>query len=122
MVRAIIQLRNGRVCSGSLDKTIRIWNPETGAQDLVIDHNKDSVSALCQFEDGRIVSGSQFTGMIYLWNISTTFDAADCSDTLYGHKDTVTSLFQMADGRLCSSSADRSIKLWGNATLPHFII
>jgi hypothetical protein len=62
-VKALCVLRDGRLASGSQDKTIRLWNVKTGAETarLEIDAALRSVAAL---PDGRVVAGDDL-GLVH---------------------------------------------------------
>lgn len=106
-VTSLIQLADGRVCSGNRDATLKMWDTKapTGAQTWA--KHRDWVLSVVQLTNGRICSGGRDT-KIKVWD--TTHD--ECVMELLGHKAGVTSVIQLTDGRICSGSSDRSIKLW----------
>ena len=57
-VMSVIQLMDGRICSGSWDKTIRVWNAVSGVCEKVLQGHTNSVMSVIQLMDGRICSGS----------------------------------------------------------------
>jgi WD40 repeat protein len=107
-VCSVIELSDGRVCSCSRDRTVRIWNIATETCEVLTGHTLDVV-CLVQLADGRLCSGSN-DNTIRVWNASTH----ECEKVLTGHTDQVTCLIQLADGRLCSSSGDSdgTIRIW----------
>ena len=56
-VFCVTQLDDGRICSGSGDETIKIWDVGTGACVMTLT-DKGSVFCVTQLGDGRICSGS----------------------------------------------------------------
>jgi len=73
-------LPNGRLASGSDDKTINIWNTKSGFLTRTLTGHTRSVEALVVLPDGRLVSGSD-DKLINIWNAET----GELLDTLEGH-------------------------------------
>ncbi|KAI8074535.1 quinon protein alcohol dehydrogenase-like superfamily [Gongronella butleri] len=93
------------VMTGSYDKTIRIWNMETGELIRVLNGHTRCVRAL-QFDDAKLVSGAM-DNTLKIWNWQT----GQLIRTLEGHTGGVLSLH--FDCRLMASgSTDRTIRLW----------
>jgi WD40 repeat protein len=82
-----------RVISGSLDKTVKVWNLETGEEPLTLTGHSDWVRAVAVTADGtRVISGS-LDKTVKVWNLETgeeiaTFsgdsDFLSCAVTLNG--------------------------------------
>ncbi|CAG7853599.1 Nuclear distribution protein PAC1 {ECO:0000255/HAMAP-Rule:MF_03141} AltName: Full=Lissencephaly-1 homolog {ECO:0000255/HAMAP-Rule:MF_03141}; Short=LIS-1 {ECO:0000255/HAMAP-Rule:MF_03141}; AltName: Full=nudF homolog {ECO:0000255/HAMAP-Rule:MF_03141} [Serendipita indica DSM 11827] len=104
-----------RIVSGSHDKTIRLWDAETG-QPLgePLRGHQDSVSAVAFLPDGsRIVSGSH-DKTIRLWDAET---GQPLGGPLRGHQDSISTVAFSADGsRIVSGSIDKTIRLWDAET------
>jgi WD40 repeat protein len=101
----LIQLHDGRIASGSSDKTIRIWNVD--GTSIEWNGHTDWVYCLLQLQDGRIVSGS-VDRTIRIWNMDGT------SIEWKGHKGSARSLIQLQDGRIVSTSYDGTIRIWND--------
>jgi len=56
---ALTVLQNGILVSGSLDNTIKIWNPTTGALIQTLTGHTNPVKALTVLQNGNLVSGSE---------------------------------------------------------------
>ena len=56
-----------RLASGSADKTIRLWDPKSGAEVARIEGHTSAVTALAVLPDGRLASGSD-DNTIRLWD------------------------------------------------------
>jgi WD40 repeat protein len=77
-VYTIAILPDGRIVSGSEDRTIRIWNSSTGDCEMSLCGHNSYVKAIAVLPDGRIVSGS-VDKTIRIWNLST----GECESILY---------------------------------------
>ena len=98
-----------RLMSGSYDRTVHVWNLETGELVQVLKGHMRCVRAL-QFDDAKLVTGSM-DNTLKIWNYHT----GQCIRTLQGHTDGVVSLH--FDSRiLVSGSADKNLKVWNFLT------
>jgi WD40 repeat protein len=70
-VCAIIQLTDGRLCTGSDDNTIKLWNLASGECESTLVGHSRSVSAIVQYSSTHICSGS-YDNTIKLWNLQTS--------------------------------------------------
>jgi WD40 repeat protein len=110
---------DGRIAlaSGSLDRTVRLWNPQTAKVLRVLKGHKRYVTSLAALEiDGSLAlaSGSD-DNTIRLWDARS----GKVLRVLEGHEDTVTSLAALQiDGSLvlASGSHDNIIRLWDPRT------
>jgi WD40 repeat protein len=108
-VWCLLQLRDGRIASGSNDGSIRIWNEDGTSIEWERCTNRkregypDGVLCLLQLQDGRIASGSD---VILVWNFDGSFVEWK------GHTGCITCLIQLQDGRIASGSGDQTIRIW----------
>ena len=102
-----------RIVSGSRDKTIKVWDAQTGRCEQTLQGHQSGVLSLALSPDGkRIVSGSN-DNSIKVWDAQT----GRCEQTLQGHVDWVMSVALSPDGkRIVSGSNDNSIKVWDAQT------
>ncbi len=67
-VSALAVLPDGRLASGSDDKTVRVWRPSTGACEAVLEGHTNGVYALdAVLPDGRLACGLH-DGTVRLWS------------------------------------------------------
>ncbi len=98
-----------KIISGSYDKTIKIWDANTGQCLKTLEGHSRYVSSVAYSPDGtKIISGS-YDYTIKIWNANT----GECLKTLKGHKYTVESVAYSPDSkRIISGSSDETIKIW----------
>ncbi|KAK4521046.1 U11/U12 small nuclear ribonucleoprotein [Mucor velutinosus] len=93
------------VVTGSFDKSVCVWDLDTGALRQTLRGHSRCVRAL-QFDDAKLVTGAM-DNTLKIWNYQT----GQCIRTLEGHTGGVLSLH--FDSRiLASGSTDHTIRLW----------
>ena len=104
-----------RVVTGSRDKTIRIWDVESGntVGEPLTGHT-DCVNSVAYSPDGcHIISGSS-DRTIRIWDAET---GAAVGNTLNGHTEWVNSVAYSPDGcHIISGSFDQTIRIWDAET------
>lgn len=95
--------------TGSYDRTIRVWNLQTGETLRVLSGHARGVRCL-QFDDSKVISGSM-DRTLKIWNWRT----GELLRTLEGHTEGIVSL-TYNDRVLASGSADSSIRIWNCQT------
>ena len=105
-VLCLCVLNDGRLVSGSSDKSIIIYNKNTYKPDLIIKGHKESVYCIIQLSTGELVSCSQdYTIKIY--NIKGL--KYEVIQTLNNHTNTVYKIIELQNKVLTSCSFDESI-------------
>ena len=105
-VLCLCVLNDGRLVSGSSDKSIIIYNKNTYQPDLIIKEHKESVYCIIQLSTGELVSCSQdYTIKIY--NIKGL--KYEVIQTLNNHTNTVYKIIELQNKVLTSCSFDESI-------------
>jgi len=109
-VRSVVFSPDGqRALSGSKDKTVRLWDVESGRCLRVLESHTNSVRSVAWSPDGqRALSGSE-DHTVRLWDVQS----GRCLRVLEGHTDCVRSVAWSPDGgRALSGSEDKTIRLW----------
>lgn len=99
------------IASCSWDRTIRVWDAETGVPTLQpLEEHSDWVTSVAFSPDGKqIVSGSE-DRTIRLWSAET---GELILQPLEGHNSTVTSVAFSHDGKqIVSGSEDNTLRVW----------
>jgi WD40 repeat protein/tetratricopeptide (TPR) repeat protein len=119
-VRAVSFSRDGTVASGSKDKMVKIWHPDSTPVNRILSGHGDWVYKVSFSKDGKTIASASRDKTVKLWR-------ADGSllKTLVGHQDSVTWTSISPDDRaVASASDDKTVKVWNLAgklldTLPH---
>lgn len=98
-----------RAASGGVDKTIRLWDMETGKELARFEGHEDNVTCLAFSPDGKkLVSGGS-DNTVRIWDI----DLGRQVKLLKGHSNIVTCLdFSSTNRLIASGSYDGSIRIW----------
>ena len=111
---------NGRIVSGSRDRTVRVWNPRVAADQpghmVVLRGHGGWVTSVAVSPDGRIVSGSS-DGTIRVWNPHAVADQPGHVVVLWGDNSWVTSVAVLSDDRIVSGSYNFTVRVW-NPRIP----
>lgn len=104
--------RNGRhIASGSGDRTVRVWDIETGQNVLTLSI-EDGVTTVAISPDGRYVAAGSLDKSVRVWDAQTGY-LVERLEGAEGHKDSVYSVAFAPNGRdLVSGSLDKTIKMW----------
>lgn len=96
------------LASASKDRTIRLWDMETGGQIAQIGEHVEDVTAIAFSPGGRLLAvGDHYA--IQLWDIETKQQIV----RLEGHTDWIYSInFSLNGERLASASEDGTIRIW----------
>lgn len=99
--------------SGSSDRTIKLWDVETGKELRTLTGHTSAVFSVAFSADGKTLASGDADGPIKLWNVATGTELR----TFSGHTDSVHAVTFSADGKtLASVSDDATVKLWDIAT------
>jgi WD40 repeat protein/serine/threonine protein kinase len=102
-----------RLASASYDKTVKVWDAQTGQEALTLRGHTEWVSSVVFSPDGRRLASASGDKTVKVWDAQTGKEAL----TLKGHSAAVTSVAFSPDGhRLASASDDKTMKVWDAQT------
>ena len=108
-VAAVAFSPGGRLASAGNDGTVRLWDPDTGAELAALTGHDGPVSAVAFSPDGHRLASAGDDGTVRLWDPDTGAELA----ALTGHDGPVTAVAFSADGhRLASAGNDGTVRLW----------
>jgi WD40 repeat protein len=120
---------NARLCSGSSDKTLRVWSLSDGTLVNAVEAPSE-VNAVCWLADGSQIASADADGVVRLWSSSGRRESAQTSlpkdqsrltsaammelmKELKGHTNAVTALEALPDGQhILSGGADGTLRQW----------
>ncbi len=104
------------LASGSRDRTIRLWDTNTGEHKLTLEGHTSGVTCLAFSPDGNTLASGSWDHTIRLWDAET----GQPLQTLEEHTDGVRSVVFSPDGRtLASGGYDNILRLWDAETGQH---
>ena len=108
-VQCVDMLSDGRIVSASWDKTIKIWNLNSGQckQTLKDSVNKGIVMCMLILPNDILVTGSG-DDIIKVWDLKIN----KLVNTLIGHSGVISCFSTISDDTICSGSWDGTIKIW----------
>ena len=112
-VRCVAPLKDGRIVSGSQDKTLIVWAAGADGAFAVaetLSGHDGAVTCVAQLDDRRLVSGS-FDKTLIVWEADDD-GAFAAAQILSGHSHFVTCVALLDDGRLVSGGDDKTLVVW----------
>ena len=106
-VLTLMQMQDGRICSGSADGLIKVWNNRFKVCEAEMRGHRGAITKVIQLIDHQLCSCSR-DHTIKLWDPHSYA----CLRTLEGHTSAVKTVIQLGDYRLCSASNDKLIFIW----------
>jgi WD40 repeat protein len=106
--------------SASSDKTVRLWEADTGKLIRVLEGHFDNVTTLAFSPNSIILASGSLDRTVKLWDVNN----GKLIRNLQGHDDDINAVVFSPDGKtLATASQDRTINLWdiNNGELIHTI-
>ncbi|MCZ8249830.1 hypothetical protein [Microcystis sp. LE19-195.1E] len=101
------------LATGSDDKTIKLWNVQTGQEIRTLTGHNGIVNSVSFSSDGKTLATGSDDKTIKLWNVQTGKEIR----TLSGHNRGVTSVSFSSNGKtLATGGWDNTVKLWNVET------
>jgi len=97
------------LASASSDKTVRLWDAQTGTARAVLEGHTGWIYSCAFSPDGKMLASASFDQTVRLWDALTGKKRA----VLEGHTSSVKSCTFSPDGQtLASASWDKTVRLW----------
>jgi eukaryotic-like serine/threonine-protein kinase len=111
---AVVLAQHGRrALSGGKDRTVRLWDVETGLELRRFDGHEDAVADVAVTADGRLAASASLDRTVRLWDVETGRELRQ----LKGHERKVRAVALSPDGRLVlSGSEENELRLWDTST------
>jgi WD40 repeat protein len=106
-VRSLTALGSEMLASASDDKTVRVWNVESGACVQLLAEHTDRVRSVIALGIAHLASAS-WDKTVRVWDAL----GGTCLRVLAGHADHVLCVISLGNGRLASASADKTVRVW----------
>ncbi len=110
-VGAVAVLDETRVVSASWDRTLRVWNLESGETILTLKGHTNWVNAVAVLDEARVVSASSDC-TLRVWDLAS----GETIRILQGHTKGVNTVAVLGATRLVSASDDRTLRVWDVAS------
>ncbi len=104
-VMSVCRLNETTIVSGSLDRTLRVWDLTNDTSRVLRGHTA-SVRSVVKLNETTIVSGSR-DRTLRVWDLTN-----NTSRVLNGHTESVRSVMKLNDTTIVSGSLDRTLRIW----------
>ena len=111
-ITTAVQLADDRICTGSDDGLLKIWDPTknwtTGQCDKTMRGHTDAVNVIILLRDKKRLCSGSVDKTLMIWDL----ELLRSTHILRGHEGPINSIVETRDGKLCSASEDCTLKLW----------
>ncbi|GFS39867.1 transducin/WD40 repeat-like superfamily protein [Actinidia rufa] len=106
----IFENNSGRLVSGGHDRTVKMWDTNTGSVCHTLQGCPGSVLDLTITHDNKSIIAASSSNSLYVWDVSS----GQMRHTLTGHTDKVCAVdaSKVSRSHLVSAAYDRTIKVW----------
>ena len=102
-----------RIASGSLDKTVQIWDATTGGNLYTYSDHAGSVYTVAWSPDGGLIASGSSDGTVRVWDSST----GRLVYTYHGQSGGIRTVAWSPDGkRIASAGEDKTVQVWDATT------
>ncbi|KAG1738890.1 uncharacterized protein EDB91DRAFT_1249063 [Suillus paluster] len=101
-----------RMVTGSLDKTVCLWNLETGVVLKKMEGHGDMVMSLAVSQDGKLVASGDYSGEFIIWHGET---GEPLTQPIKAHSHMGLLNFS-PEGAVLATCGDKMVKLWSTKT------
>ncbi len=101
------------MASGGRDGTVRLWDPDTGAEVRKLDGSGEPMWGVAFSPDGSQLAGASYDNTAHVWDVESGEELL----RLEGHTDDVLDVAFRPDGAcIATGSADGTVRLWDAVT------
>eukprot|EP00178_Gracilaria_changii_P001467 TRINITY_DN11_c1_g1_i1.p1 TRINITY_DN11_c1_g1~~TRINITY_DN11_c1_g1_i1.p1 ORF type:complete len:813 (+),score=122.04 TRINITY_DN11_c1_g1_i1:4688-7126(+) len=111
-VNALTFVGTNRLVSASGDKTLRVWDVESGECIHTLNGHTASVCSVASVTDANTIVSASWDMTARVWSI----DTGECLRVLRGHEAAVWAATQTVRGTFVSVGADKRVRLWPGQT------
>ncbi|HEV2237240.1 MAG TPA: hypothetical protein VGR57_11320, partial [Ktedonobacterales bacterium] len=102
-----------QIASGSLDGTVQVWNPATGALARDYRAHGNPVLAVAWSPDGALLASGDSDGVVRVWSATT----GETAIVYHEHTGPITAVAWSPDGQwVASASEDGTARVWNART------
>jgi WD40 repeat protein len=106
-VLSVAMLDHRRIVSASFDRTLRLWDLESGSTRLCVVSHEQAVNAVAVLGRGRVVSASS-DSTLRLWDLAR----GRRLQSFIGHRSGVNGVANIDGWRVVSASSDGTLRIW----------
>jgi WD40 repeat protein len=108
-----------RLATASSDRTVRIWDAESGAELAVLYGHENEVQGVAWSPDGKRLATASSDRTTRIWDANSVSELA----VLHGHKYWFHDVAWSPDGRrLATASSDRTTRIWDTETGDELVV